>query len=289
MVDRSETPRPAGSDSLAWVERLVAEKGVSAVIDIVGDDVLAAVDVWIVKKSPRRFEVTRVPVEPDTTNQSGRLALKAIEALRGSLLETGAVKRAQPSDAAPRPAQAAQAEQTEKPPFFDGRLRIEVGAAAVTSLDGVGPAVLPILRLGWASRPWLVVQAALAGFGSGATVTTSVGQADVAQQYAVLAACFRFRSQKRLSPFVALGAGALRTAIEGRSGLGTEGHDVNKWSFLLEGSLGIGLRLHPRYYVTLAAHVHLAEPYVAIHIADTVGATTGRPNLLLTLTLGAWL
>ena len=43
------------------------------------------------------------------------------------------------------------------------------------------------------------------------------------------------------------------------------------------------------YHVTFAAHVQLAEPYVAIHVLDTVVATTGRPNLLLTLTLGAWL
>jgi hypothetical protein len=58
---------------------------------------------------------------------------------------------------------------------------------------------------------------------------------------------------------------------------------------LIDVSVGAGLRLRGRSYVTLAAHAQVAEPYVAIHIVDKVGATSGRPNLLLTLTLGAWL
>jgi hypothetical protein len=41
--------------------------------------------------------------------------------------------------------------------------------------------------------------------------------------------------------------------------------------------------------VTLAAHVQVAEPYIAIHVVDTLVATSGRPNVLLSLTLGAWL
>jgi hypothetical protein len=53
--------------------------------------------------------------------------------------------------------------------------------------------------------------------------------------------------------------------------------------------LGAGLRLPGRYYLTLAAHVHMAEPYVTIYFVDRVVATSGRPNLALTLTVGAWL
>ncbi len=75
----------------------------------------------------------------------------------------------------------------------------------------------------------------------------------------------------------------------GAGWLAQAGHRVDQWSFLLDGSLGAGLRLYRRYYLTLAAHVQMAEPYVAIHFVDAVVATSGRPNLLLTLTVGAWL
>jgi hypothetical protein len=269
---------------------LTAEQGVGAVIDIVGDDALVAVDVWIVKKAPRRFEVTRVAVEPDTANRSERLALRAIEALRGSLLQIDSAAQERRNEAIAKPANVTLPKgEMEKPARRRAHFGLELGAAALMSFDRVGPAVLPMVRLGWAARSWFVVQAALAGLGSQPTVAATVGKADVAQQYGILGGCFRFRSEQRLAPFFALSAGVLHTTIEGRSGLGTEGHTVDKWSFLLDGSIGAGLRLHPRYYLTLAAHVQVAEPYVVIHFADTVGATTGRPNVLLTLAVGAWL
>jgi hypothetical protein len=290
VVDRPDTGGLARIDSLAWLGRLTAEHGMSAVIDVVGDDALAAVDVWVVKEPLRRFEVTRVPVEPDAANQSGRLALRAIEALRGSLLRANPVAQERRNEAIAEPAKVTPPErETGEPESHLGRLGIELGAAALTSLDRVGPAFLPTIQLAWLARPWLAVQAAGAGLGTRPTVATAIGKAEVGQQYGVLGACYRFRSEKRFSPFLALAAGVLRTEIVGSSGFGTEGHTVIKWSFLLDGSIGVALRLHPRYYLTLAGHVQAAEPYVAIRIADVVGATTGRPNLVFTLTAGAWL
>jgi hypothetical protein len=88
---------------------------------------------------------------------------------------------------------------------------------------------------------------------------------------------------------LALSAGVLRTSVEGRADSPRQGHTVDQWSFLLDGSLGAALRLPDRYTLTLAAHVQMADPYVAIHFVDRVVATTGRPNLALTLTVGAWL
>jgi hypothetical protein len=169
------------------------------------------------------------------------------------------------------------------------RVGIEVGAVAMMSLDGLGPAVLSTVRVGWAARPWLVMQASAAGLGSRSTVATTAGNARVAQQYAVLGGLYRLRSAQRLWPFFGLAAGALRTSVEGQAGWGTGGHTAERWSGLIDVSLGAGLRLYGRTYLTLAAHAQVAEPYVAIHILDTVGATSGRPNLLLTLAVGAWL
>jgi predicted metal-dependent hydrolase len=88
---------------------------------------------------------------------------------------------------------------------------------------------------------------------------------------------------------LALAAGVMHTSVEGQPGSGAEPRSVDQWSFLMDGSLGAGLRLYRRYYLTMAAHVQMAEPYVAIHFVDAVVATSGRPNLLLTLTVGAWL
>jgi hypothetical protein len=67
------------------------------------------------------------------------------------------------------------------------------------------------------------------------------------------------------------------------------GHQITRWSLLLDGSVGARLRLSRRYYLTLAAHMQLAEPYVSVYFVSTRVATTERPNLLVSLTVGAWL
>jgi hypothetical protein len=210
--------------------------------------------------------------------------------LRSSFLEIDLVASERRSESMVKPPTVVlPLGEVNKPASHPERFGLEVGVAAVTSLDGVGPAILPIARFDWAVRSWLVVQAALAGLGTRATVATTAGNAQVAQDYGVLGGCYRFLSDRRLRPFFALSAGLLRTSVEGRADSPNQGHATEQWSFLLDGSLGAGLRLRDRFTLTVAAHAQMAEPYVAIHFVDTVVATSARPNLLLTLTIGAWL
>jgi hypothetical protein len=290
-VEIADAPTVHGTgDAHTWQEQLASERGANAVIDIVGDAAPVAVEVWVADRAFRRFEVSRVALEPSMANASERLAIRAIEVLRSSFLEFDLVAREQRGEPAAKPATAVVSRgEASVPARPVERFGFEVGAAALTSLDGVGPALLPIMRFDWAARPWFVMQAVVAGLGSRPAVANTAGNARVAQQYGVLGGCYRFRSEQRLRPFLALAAGALRTSVEGQAESPKQGHQVAQWSFLLDGSFGAELHLGGRTYLTLAAHVHVAEPYVAIHFVDAVVATSGRPNLLLTLTIGAWL
>jgi hypothetical protein len=278
-VEVADGPAAREPSARAWLETLVAKRGASAVIDPVGD----ALDVWIIDNASRRFEVSRVALEPGTENAAERLAIRAIEVLRSSFLEIDLMARERRREISTRPA-AAHAEVLAPPPE---RLGLALGAAALTSLDGVGPALVPLLRFDVALHPRFAVQAVLAGWGSRPTVASKTGSARVGQQYGVLGGCYRVRPGQGLRPFVALAAGALRTSIEGQVDLHKQAHSLVQWSFLLDANAGVELRLFGRTYATLAAHVHAAEPYVAIHFVDTVVATTGRPNLLITLAVGA--
>jgi hypothetical protein len=275
-------------DLLAWLEQLTSEKGASAVVDLVGDDALVAVDVWTVKNKPRRFEVTRVAVDPGVANPSERLALRALEALRGNLLENDLAARERSHAAADASAVVPPVNVLPAPSRGPERFGLEAGASVLSSLDGVGPAVLPTIRLGWAVRSWLWLNATVAGLGSRPTVATAAGNVRVDQQFGLLGGSCRLRAGKRLWPFVELAAGVLRSSLSGEAGPGVRGHTVSGWSFLVDGGLGAGLRLLGPSYITLAAHVQLADPYVAVHSLDGVAATTGHPNLMLTLTVGAW-
>jgi hypothetical protein len=279
------------TDSHAWLEEAATERGVDAIIAIIGDVAPVAIDVWVINKATRRFEILKVPVEPKAESASERLAIRALEVLRSSFLaiDFSANERRRESLAKP-PAAILPIGEVTKPASHSERFGIEVGVAGVTSMDGVGPTLLPIVGLNWAIRSWLVVQVALAGLGTHASVATTAGNARVAQDFGVVGGCYRLRSSQRLRPFFAIAAGLLRTSVDGSTDSpNKQGHATEQWSLLFDGSLGAGLRLGDRFTLTVAAHAQMAEPYVAIHFVDTVVATSARPNFVLTLTVGAWL
>jgi hypothetical protein len=288
VVDRTAAHGDGGADSVVWLEALAAQ-GNHAVIDTIADHALDAVDVWVVKTSPQRFEVTHVGFDANSARQPEILALRAVEALRAGLLQMDWAARKRRNQPAPEPPRSALSASPVPRPTTGDRIALELGAVAMMSLDGLGPALSPTARLDWAARPWFIVQASAAGFGSRPRVATSAGSAQVAQEYAILGGCLRFRSAQRLWPFVGFGAGALHTSVQGQTGLGTTGHTLGRWSALLDVSMGAGLRVFGRSFLTLAIHAQVAQPYAAVHIIDRVAATSGRPNLLLTLTVGAWL
>ena len=177
----------------------------------------------------------------------------------------------------------------KRAPSHVEHLGVAAGMAVLTSLDGVRAAIMPMAQVNWSARSWFDLQAAFAGLGTRPTASTTDGSARIAQQYGTLGGCFGLHSDAILWPFLALSVGVLHTSIEGHADLPGQGHRVDQWSFLMDGSLGARLGVTERYYLTLAAHMQMDEPYVAIHIVDWVVATTGRPNLALTLTIGAWL
>jgi hypothetical protein len=296
-VEITDGPAARGlgtADPRAWLENLAAERGVDAIIDIAGEVAPVVVDIWIVHRTPRSrevsLEVSKVALEPHTEKPAERLAIRAIEALRSSFLEIDLAARERRGEVIAKPPTTAfPLAEVDRLASRSQRFGVEVGAAALTSLDGVGLALLPMVHIDWAERPWLLVQATLAGLGSSPKVASMAGSARVAQHYGVVGGGYRFRADHGLRPFIALSAGVLRSSVEGQANTPNQGHAVRQWSLLLDGSLGAGLRLSARYYAALAAHVQVAAPYVAIHFMDEVVATSGRPNLLLTLTLGAWL
>jgi hypothetical protein len=290
IVDGPASHDASDAQSQAWLQELATERDLDAIIAIAGKSAPVAVAVGVMERSPRRFEVSLATVDSNAADASERLAIRAIEVLRSSFLEIDLAARRKQNESAPKaPAARASLEEAGAPSSHPESFGVELGAAALTSLDGVGMAFLPVVRFDWAARSWLLVQVALAGMGSRPTVTKVESRARVAQQYGVLRACYRFRPDQRLHPILALSAGALRTSVEGQTDSPKQAHTADQWSLLLDGSLGVGLRLHGRYHLTLAAHVQVAQPYVAIHFTDEVVASSGRPNLLLTLALGAWL
>lgn len=276
----------ASAEATAWFERTATERSIDAFIDVVGEERPVGVDIWICERAPRKLRLAHVVLEPNAEDVAATLAIRAIEVLRSSFL---AIELSGANDArapVPPPVPVPPAATSSPPPRI-ARFAVEAGATALTSLDGVGPAVLPLVRVDWAFRSWLSLQATGAAFGTRPTVETAAGSVQVLQQFGLLGLCVCTLADAGVHPLLTLSVGALHTTLDGRAGAPNLGHRPDEWAFLVDGSVGVRLSLPHRFYVALASHVQFATPYVAVHVLDDVVATTGRPNLLFTLTMGA--
>lgn len=279
---------PEKADARGWLERFAARRGAEAVVAFIGVGEPTSVEVWVIDKLTGKSVVRSVPFDPGTERGPERLAIRALELLRSSFVEIdlrtfddrGTPE--QPPAAVVEFVQAAKRTRAE-------RVSVEAGGAGVMSLDGIGPFFLPMVDAGLTVGNRLSFHVGVAGFGSRAGVEGGSGSADVSQAYGLVGSRLRFRPSEWLQPFVGLGAGVLRTAAEGRGGDGFDGHFTSQWSFVIDAGAGLALSLRDRLYLRLGLHAQVAQPYPAIRFAGTVMATAARPNLLLTVTAGAWL
>jgi hypothetical protein len=285
-------PADAADHSRTGLERLAAQRKADAVVAIIGDLAPDSVEVWVVDQVTGKSVVRRMPFEPSAPQASKTLALRAIELLRASFLEIELSVHSRP----PAPTQRPAAPPTivpfvemERPSRPAERFGVQVGVVAVMNMERLGPALLPVARFDWSLGSRLVAHVTLAGLGTRPTVDSPVGSAQVLQSFGLLGGSFFFGSDARLRPFVEIAAGVLRTSVEGRADAPNQGRAADQWSVLGDVGVGAVLRLPDRFYLALGTHAQLAEPYPVVRFLGKVVATTARPNLLLTLTVGAWL
>jgi hypothetical protein len=304
LLRRPGSAELGGVDTRAWLEGTAEASGIDAALEVIGETTPEAVDVWIFQRAPRRSQVARVELEANTPNRAGALAIRSVEVLRSYILETDLAGKRRPhgqdeagqSSAERRPVETSRASaassrsaDSDVAVSSSGRAELELGAGILTGLDGVGPALLPVLRPGWRARSWLVVQATLSGLGTQPRLRASAGTVRLAQQYGALGLCYCPTTGEALTPYVALAAGVSRTSLYGEADSPARGHSLHQWALLLDAGVGARLRLPGRFYSTFTGHVQAVEPHVAIHVVDEQIASTGRPNLLANLLVGAWL
>jgi hypothetical protein len=280
-----------GTESRGWLEHLAEAHQADAVVAVLGDETPDSVEVWVVDKVTEKTVVRRIPFKPQSDHAPKTFAIHALELLRASFLEIGLRLGSRPGESKPVPPEVVHFVDNDRPASRPGRFGVEVGGATVIGFGDIGPAILPVMYLGWAIRPALVAQLTVAGYGSHASAQNDVGSAKVDEGFALLGARYRFLPGRRLHPTLSLSAGALHTHAEAQAQADSpyRGRDADLWSFLLDGGIGIEIALAERFEVSLAAHAQIADPYPAIRFDRSVVATSTRPSLLFILTIGAWL
>jgi hypothetical protein len=291
VVESTAAEGGAARDSRDSLEHLAEQRAADAVVAIVGQTSPDSVEVWVVDKLTGKSVVGKLPFETKSARAPEALAIRAIELLRSSFLEIDLAANAnRKGAAAPPPPAVVRFVEMDRQSAYPERFGVELGGAGLVGFDGSGVALLPLVGLCVAWGSWFLLRATAAGLGTRPSVERSLGSAQISQEFATLGGSVRFRSGRRLRPFVALSAGALHTSVEGRAAsAGSQGRDEGAWSFLLDGSFGLTMPLRDRLYLSLAVHAQVAEPYPAVQFLDTVVATSGHPSLLATLAVGAWL
>jgi hypothetical protein len=282
-------PPSAGSSSAetkAWLEGFTTERELDAMIDVLGDPTPIAVNVWILHRPSRTFRVSHVTLDTDARNAPEVLAIRTIDVLRSNFLVLDLAGRPAPAPTLDRPSEGETSRPRAEPVKLLG---LEAGAAVVASLDGVGPALLPLVRLNLAVHGAFVARATFAGFGTRPSIERGSSGVRVGQYYGVAGLCYCEHSGASIGPVFALEAGLLRTSLDGWANAPNRGHDIDQLAFLLDASIGGRWQLSSRYYVELAAHAQIAAPYVAIHFVNERIAGAGNPNLLASLSVGGWL
>jgi len=278
-------------DLRPWLEQLVTRRGFAAVVAIVGAASPDAVEVWVVDKVTGKSVVRTVHLGPGDERTPEILSVRAIELLRSSFLEielAGSERLDGISDAPP--AAVVKLLERERPKTHPERFGVELGGLAITSLDGVDPALLPVMRFDWTLHASLVAQVTLAGLGTRPTVANQEGSAQISQGCGLLGASYTFSNSEVVRPFLVLSAGALHTAVDGRTqSPANQGRQVDGWSFLVDGGAGARVRPRDRLFLSLGFHGQVAQPRPAIRFLGEVVATSAGPNLSFDFTVGAWL
>ena len=277
--------------SRSWIEQLAARRGLDAVLAFQGDAAPDSVEVWVVDKVNKKSVVRSISLVETVERVPTTLSIRAIELLRSSFLEINlaAHEKRKEASGAPPPL-VGQILDKEPLASRPERFGVELGGHAVMSLEGVGPAVLPMVRFDWALQPSLVAQTTLAGLGTHPTVSNQEGSAEIAQAYGLLGVCYGIGTTERLRPFLAVSVGVLHTSVDGRTeSSANQEQQADKWSVLLDGGLGARLRLRDRLFLSLDLHAQLAQPNLSIRLVDEVVAKSGGPNLLASVAVGAWL
>jgi hypothetical protein len=210
--------------------------------------------------------------------------------------------RPEPGDGSPAPAAISARRQAAAtaglaPPaaasgFPPSRLALEVGGLALGSLEGIPPAVLPLFRATLAPFPRRPLGARLtvAGLGTRPRVSGAQGAAEVSHQLALVEALWTFRPGRGWQPFLSLGGGAAYVSAQGLPVTGGgAGRTAAAWAFAGDAGAGLHARLSARVQLGGEVHVEVDAPNPVIRFLGSQLAAEGRPTLLATLSLLAWL
>ncbi|MEP6652716.1 MAG: hypothetical protein ABJA82_05130 [Myxococcales bacterium] len=256
-----------------------------AFVPVVGG---TTVELWLQDRLTGKLVIRRVEVTSGP-GAAADLAVKAVELLRGSLLEVKVQHHAGPDPVAPPPSDVRRfVVAADRPNYFAERFGISAGATALRNLD-LAAAYAPLLRISWGRPTGYLFRLTATGFGSSPTLYAVEGQAQTEQTVLLGEALRVFRPGARLQPFAGLAAGVQRVHSSG-TGVSSLFPNYSGTTDAAVAGLtgGLGIRLASRLALVLDLDAFVSLPRTAVLIATRppVGHTGGLA-VLATATISA--
>ncbi len=99
----------------------------------------------------------------------------------------------------------------------------------------------------------------------------------------------RLRAGRLLRPFLSIGGGVLRVTTEAQPPAHAQAVNGGLWTPIADAGVGLRVALRARFELAAEFHAQMAGRYPAIKFFDEIVAIGGRPTMIGSLTLVAWL
>jgi hypothetical protein len=286
---------PEGADLRAALAEAASAPDVDAVLALLSESPGDAIELRVVDRVTGKTVIRSVPVEPESSRSAEVLSIRALELLRASFLEIALGASRAPPVAAPPPPPPPEVARMTRVALERGLAKtwaVEVGGCLLRSFEGIPLSMAPVVRLERALGDRLLARMTVAGLGTRARVDGFAGSgtsASVAQDFGLVELGVKLRPSRALRPFFSVGAGALHVTSEGQTAPPYRAATVDLWSLAADAGAGARLAVSGRFELALEIHAQLAEPYPTIRIEKEPVARSGRPTMIASLTLLAWL
>ena len=283
-----EVPPPENDDALV---ALLAQKahaagaavGAALIVNAGG----RSIDLTLVDTATGRVLHRRIEGEADRFVPE-ILARRSVDLLRASLLDF-VVESLRAAMAIPKATNVPPPPQPrpQSPPASPRELRVilDGGIGVLTSLQGIGPAVLPVLRLGASTDRHWSVRATVAWLGTRPTVVAPTGSASIEQGIAILEGVVSPWTTFAVRPRGTLGLGTYYLRANGSGVSPFNGAQNAAVAFAAAGGLGIAAAVAPSYDLALDVQAIVTAPGLAVRFLDDNSVRAGRPEIFATLTI----
>jgi hypothetical protein len=185
----------------------------------------AAAEIWLSDRVTGKLVIRRIEAGTEG-DPAASLALRAVELLRGSLLEITVEESPAPTPRPAPPADVARFVATTAPDhrawFVEG-LGLSLGGALFATPSAAGITYAPALRLSYGGRRSFCLRLSVVAPGSAGDASVHdgaslLGTAHLRQDLALLELVRSFRRDARLQPFASVGGGAHQVRVSGTGG-----------------------------------------------------------------------